>query len=121
MSVSDSSLQPDAMNLTATDDSSTEPDLNSSQSTAAAVSPDRLGSCSSDNEKLPSATMSRLSPMQSIRRSSLREIPEDEIRRSGVSNLSIVLYCGVKFSCLIFYVSCSDHEQTFMASRDLPI
>ena len=85
--VPDSPLQPVDRNLSITDDSGTECELDSSQTTAASVFAARLSSCSSDNRKLVGATTSRLSPVpQSVRRSSLREIPEDEIRRSGVSS-----------------------------------
>jgi len=86
--VPDSRLQPDETNLTVTDDSGTECELESSQTTAASVSSVRLGSSSSDNEKLFGIITSRLSPKhQTHLRSSLREIPEDEIRRSGVSKI----------------------------------
>ena len=68
------------------DDSNTELKVETGQTTAESVSLARLGV--SDN--VPSAAVSRLSPMQqSIRRSSLREIPEAEIRRSGVSTITI--------------------------------
>jgi len=70
------------------DDSGMECELDSSHTTALSVSPSRLDS---DAEKLcvaAAATESRLSPVrQSVLRSSLREIPEDEIRRSGVSSV----------------------------------
>jgi len=78
----------DKNGLPGSDDSCTEHELENSQTTAVSVSPAKLGSYSSVNEKLPSATVSRLSPrQQTVRHSSLREIPEDEIRRSGVSNI----------------------------------
>ena len=81
----DTPLQPDST----MDDGRSENEWDSSQITAASISPVRLDS---DSEKLLGATDSRLSPMlQSVRRSSLREIPETEIRRSGVSCLSILL------------------------------
>lgn len=83
----DSSFQPVNKHLLVTDDSTTEPELNNGQITVLSVSPARLGSSSNDYEKLLSASISQLSPMQSIRRSSLREVPEDEIRRSGVSDI----------------------------------
>ena len=67
------------------DDSGTECELDCIQTTTLSVSPGRLDS---DSEKLHSAAESRLSPVrQSVLRSSLREIAEDEIRRSGVSNV----------------------------------
>ena len=86
----DSLLQPGDKNLPMTDDSGTECDLDSSQTSVASVSAARLES--GDNEHLLGATTSRLSPMlHSVRRSSLREIPEDEIRRSGASNILTVI------------------------------
>ena len=79
-------LQPGDKNLPVTDDSGTECDLDSSQTSITSVSVARVESA--NNENLLGATTSRLSPMlHSVRRSSLREIPEDEIRRSGVSNV----------------------------------
>jgi len=84
----DSPLQPVSKDLPVTDDSGTECELESSQITPVSISLATLGSCSSDNEKLLGATTSQLSPLPlSVRRSSLREIPEDEIRRSGVSSI----------------------------------
>ena len=71
--------------LPVTDDSGTECEPECSPTTAVLVSPGRHGSCFSDTHELPDATRSQLSPSQhTFLRSSLREIPEDEIRRSGV-------------------------------------
>jgi len=91
--IPDSLLQSVDRNIPVTDDSGTECDLDSSQTTAVSVSPDRLESTgplgsSNVDDQLLGATTSRQSPRQhSILRSSLREIPEDEIRRSGVSKI----------------------------------
>jgi len=93
-SASNSPLHTVDKNLSVTDDSGTEPEPQHNQTSATSVSPARLSSCVSD-DKLPNATVSRLSPLQhqTVRRSSLREIPEDEIRRSGVSNIWTVQSC----------------------------
>jgi len=96
----DSLLQPGDKNLPMTDDSGTECDLDSSQTSVASVSAARLES--GDNENLLGATTSRLSPMlHSVRRSSLREIPEDEIRRSGASNILTVIILSWVYYCMI--------------------
>jgi len=83
--VPDSPQQSVDKNLCVGDDSGTDCELNSSQTTALPVSAARLDS---DTDKWCGAAESRLSPVrQSVLRSSLREIPEDEIRRSGVSDV----------------------------------
>jgi len=84
--VPDSPLQSVDKNSCVGDDSGTECELNSGQTRALSVLPARLDS---DTERLYGAADNRLSPMlrQNVRRSSLREIPEDELRRSGVSNV----------------------------------
>ena len=89
--VPDCSLWSVDKNSCVRDDSGTECELDSSLTTPAAlsVSAARLDN---DTEKLcVAAAESRLSPVrQSVLRSSLREIPEDEIRRSGVSNFELL-------------------------------
>ena len=83
-STADSSPRPFDENLQVADDASAELKVETGQTTAESVSLARLGV----GDNLPSAAVSQLSPMQqSIPRSSLREIPEAEIRRSGVSSL----------------------------------
>jgi len=91
---------PTDKNLSVTDDSGTECELDRIQMTSASVSPTGPGSCSIDCENLLGATKGQTSPMrQSVLRSSLREIPEDELRRSGVSNVRTVCHKSDWISC----------------------
>ena len=101
--VLDIPVQPGARNLSITDDSGTECELNGSQTTAASVS-----SAKRSAEKLLAVSDSEQSPLrQSVLRSSLREIPQDELRRSGVRN-SVTFKVGLgrlaNWTCKTIYL-----------------